>query len=160
MPQPRKSNRLKALTGVSVRVPPISPAMEDDQPPSWLPLEAQAEWTRVMDHITRSHFGHLQELDRPGLSAYCMVWSTWLVAAQDVAKRGPLVPGRSSADAARSQDEEVLVKNPAVQIMRDAGIQLQRWCREFGFTPDSRNRMDVPGPPEGSDLLSPGRFLS
>ena len=35
------------------------------------------------------------------------------------------------------------MKNPAVQILRNASVQMLRWCRELGFTPDSRGRIDV-----------------
>lgn len=144
MPTRRKPNRLRVIEGQAPRQSPEWPALEDQEPPKWLPRAAKAEWKRVVGYIASRHLGHLQVLDEPSLAAYCMTWSTWLTAAQDVAKRGSLVPGRSSADAARGEDGPALVKNPSVSIMRDAGIQLRYWCREFGFTPDARGRMDLP----------------
>jgi P27 family predicted phage terminase small subunit len=164
MPTPRKPRRLKVLAGDKVPENPRWPDLADEKPPTWLDREGKREWRRVVEHLQR-YPGWLQCVDRPGLAVYCATWAIWLAAAKDVAKRGPLVPGRSSADAARSDDgEPVLVKNPSAQIMRDAGIQLRAWCREFGFSPDSRGRLDLGSLREpssadrffthGSDLLT------
>jgi phage terminase small subunit len=49
------------------------------------------------------------------------------------------VPGRSSADKAA----EVMVKNPSVQIAREAGRSMRAWCSALGFVPDARNRIDI-----------------
>jgi P27 family predicted phage terminase small subunit len=136
-------------------VVPVLPTLEDKRAPSWLPQAGKAEWRRVLGYLTRHHHGYVQALDRTALTAYAMTWATWLDAAQDVAKRGSLVPGRSPADGARDAG---LVKNPSVQVMRDAGIQLRYWVREFGFSPDSRGRIDLPGPEKAPD--GAGRLLS
>ncbi|MCA1707905.1 MAG: P27 family phage terminase small subunit, partial [Actinobacteria bacterium] len=86
---------------------------------------------------------------------YCVSWATYEAAAQDIAERGVIVPGRSSADEARG----VLVKNPSVQVARDASASLLRWCRELGFTPDARGRIDVKEL-TGDRHLGPERFFS
>lgn len=143
MAQQRKPNRLRVLHGQPVRTPPQAggPLGQPD-PPDWLPAEAQDEWERVTEACA-SHPTWLQQGDVAILTAYCMTWATWLEAAQDIARRGPLVPGRSSADADDGEGGPRLVKNPAVQIARDAATQLRALCRELGFSPDARRRVDV-----------------
>jgi P27 family predicted phage terminase small subunit len=66
----------------------------------------------------------------------------FVVASRDVAKRGVLVPGRSSADEARD-DGPALVKNPAVQIVRDTQAALHAWVVQLGFSPDARGRANL-----------------
>jgi P27 family predicted phage terminase small subunit len=121
-----------------------------------LPREARAEWRRVVKACA-AWPTWLQTVDRAALSAYCTAWATFQAAAKDVAERGPLVPGRSSADQARP----ALVKNPAVQVVRDAQQALRQWARELGFTPDARGRVDL-GDREDHDAGrgDPNRLLS
>lgn len=142
MAQPRKTNRLRVLHGQASRTAPVvgGPLGEPD-PPDWLPEAGQDEWVRVVEACA-PHPTWLQHGDVAILTAYCATWATWLEAAQDVAARGALVPGRSSADAS-GEDGPRLVKNPAVQIARDAAAQLRALCRELGFSPDARRRVDV-----------------
>ncbi|MEX2445778.1 MAG: phage terminase small subunit P27 family [Dehalococcoidia bacterium] len=116
---------------------------------------AKREW-RLVTRACATWPTWLQAVDVAALTAYCVSWSTFLAAAKDVAERGPLVPGRSSADAARD-DGPALVKNPSVQIARDAQEQLRKWATVLGFTPDARGKVDL-GDYEAeaseSDLLS------
>lgn len=84
-----------------------------------------------------------------------MAWSIYEAAAQDIAERGVLVPGRSTADAVSG----TMVKNPSVQVARDASVALLRWCKELGFTPDSRLHFDVKEL-TGDRHLGPERFFS
>lgn len=161
MPQERKSNRVRVLHGQRPRTAPVvGGPLGTPAPPGWLPAAGRKEWRRVVKTCA-SHPGWLQHGDVAILTAYCATWATWLQAARDVAERGPLVPGRSSADV--DDDGAVrLVKNPAVQIARDAAAQLRALCRELGFSPDARRRVDVGELGEGdedADLL-PGRLLS
>jgi len=132
--------KVRQLHGTRSRPPaPQLPDLSNTpQSPKWLAQAAKDEWTRVIEVCAR-YEGWLQAVDRAALSAYCMSWATYEQAAQDIAERGVLVPGRSSADAVSA----TMVKNPAVQILRDASVQMLRWCRELGFTPDSRGRIDV-----------------
>ncbi|KUO19668.1 phage terminase small subunit P27 family [Streptomyces dysideae] len=145
MAQPRKTNRLRILHGQPPRAAPIVGGPLDlPDPPDWLPEAARDEWIRVTEACA-TYPTWLQHGDVAILTAYCATWATWLEAAQDVARRGALVPGRSAADAAGTDDEggPRLVKNPAVQIARDAAVQLRALCRELGFSPDARRRVDV-----------------
>ena len=112
------------------------PGMPD--PPGWLQGEAFVEWARITTALS-SVPGLLRIVDRAGLVAYCEAWGTFVEAAREVRERGVLVRGRDNS----------MVRNPAVQIARDAAKELKVWCAEFGFSPSARARMAVPA--EGKD---------
>jgi P27 family predicted phage terminase small subunit len=134
MPANRLPENVRRLRGYPPRVPPTLPAIP--KPPDWLPKAAKVEWRRIVDLAGR-YEGWLQAVDRAALAGYCMAWATFESVARDVAENGALIPGRSTADRGR------MVKNPAVQIMRDESTQMRYWARELGFTPDARGRIDV-----------------
>jgi P27 family predicted phage terminase small subunit len=137
---PRQSNAMRLLTGNSPRAHFKLPDLTTDpKPPAWLPKSARKEWARVLRLCSRWD-GWLQAVDRAALSAYAMSWYVFETAARDIAERGPLVPGRAPAD----KQVGALVKNPAVQVARDAQDQLRRWARELGFSPLARQGLDVP----------------
>lgn len=139
--------RLAVVPGIPGPQVPVTGPLQADMmhapsPPAWLPREAKAEWRRVVAAVAPWP-AWLQVVDRAALTGYCAAWATFVEAAKDVAKRGVLVPGRSPADKARDGDGGALVKNPALQIQRDASVQMRSWARELGFTPDARGRVDV-----------------
>jgi P27 family predicted phage terminase small subunit len=140
VPGRRKSQKVRQLHGSRPRPPsPEAPDLRNTpEPPEWLSKAAKHEWARVIEVCSR-YDGWLQQVDRAALSAYCNSWATYEAATKNVAERGVLVPGRSSAD----EVHEALVKNPAVQIARDTSTTMLKWCKELGFTPDSRGRIDV-----------------
>jgi len=147
MPQRRKPDHLRTLHGQQPRAGRAKRAggvdRYDADPPTWLAREGKAEWRRLLK-ATAAYPTWLQEVDRGGLACYCALWAELVEAATDVAKRGSLVPGRSSADQARGGDggEAILVKNPSVQVMRDAQAALRAWSKELGFTPDARSKVE------------------
>lgn len=116
----------------------------DDRPPAWLPAEGEREWRRIVAACCAAHPRWLQQTDRAALAAYASAWATFVAASRDVAKRGPLVAGRSSADDARGEEGPALVRNPAVAVARDASVLLRvlggaagvqpgrAWPRQFG----------------------------
>ncbi len=141
MPTRPIPSRLRPMHALPPRKGPTTGPAGLSEPPEWLPAAAQAEWVRIVA-ATAAHPTWLQAADLASLTAYVAAWAVYEEAARDVAARGALVPGRSSADTAR---DAALVKNPALQVMRDAGIQLRAWAKELGFTPDSRGRVDLGG---------------
>lgn len=150
MPARRKSEKLRLLSGEKPRLTPnLGGGLGTPPPPKWLPREGKGEWKRVVEACA-SHPTWLQQVDVALLTAYCSTWATWLEAAKDLVERGVLVPARSDAGKAVGS----MVKNPAAQISRDSAVQLRQLCRELGFSPDARGRVDL-GAAEGSqsDLL-------
>lgn len=108
--------------------------------PRQLDRAGKAQWK----HLAEQHAAfpqRLRETDRAAVIAFCSWWSAFDAAQRDIAKRGSLVSGRSSADSARG--DAGLVKNPSVAAMRDASQQLRYWARELALTPDSRARQGL-----------------
>ena len=140
--------RLRIASGLPERGGNHSIGMEPTTPPPrWLDRIAKAEWRRVLE-FNRVRPRWLQHADQVALVCYCVAWSLYRQSAEDVAARGTLVPGRSSADRARGTDGRV--KNPSLTTMRAAEEDLFRWARQLGFSPASRASVDV-GPIEDDD---------
>lgn len=150
MPTRPVPRHLRAAHGLEEPRPPWTPDLSNTpNPPTWLSKEAKAEWRRIVKVCAR-YEGWLRQVDRAALTAYCVAWATFQEAAMDVSERGALVPARSSADENRA-----MVKNPSTQVMRDASASMRNWCRELGFTPDARGKInigDVAGAQGESDL--------
>ena len=159
MPNRRKTNEVRLLHGEEPRHHPnLGGGLGTPDAPSWMDRAAKREWRRAV-RACADYPTWLQEVDRAALTAYCVAWSTFLQASQDLAERGVLVAGRSSADEAR----DALVKNPSVQIARDAQEQLRRWAQQLGFTPDARSKVDLGQRETDEDAanpFNPSRLLS
>ena len=146
MPTPRTPVRLKVLAEPNTDpAKNLSMGIGTPTPPTWLPREARAEWRRIVA-VCSKHPTWLQHTDRAVLTAYCLAWSVYREAAESLVRDGVLIPGRSPSNGARRG----LVKNPAVQIVRDSGEQVRRFARELAFSPDSRQRIAI-GPSEEDD---------
>lgn len=144
-----KPSHLKILDGNTGRRPKKSqedrsprPRPTAPEPPKALSAEARAEWGRVVPELDR--IGMLTVVDRAALVVYCETWSTYVRAQADVKRRGVLVTGYRGSR----------VKNPALQIARDAAQLVRAMCSEFGLTPSSRGRMSVPEANEDDELDS------
>lgn len=141
MGRPPRPNRLRVVHDQEPIPRPTFERLRGAKPPAELPRAGKAEWRRMLGLIER-HPNLASVVDRPALIAHCQQWAVFLEATADIAKRGVLVPGRSSADAARDGGP-ALVKNPSVQIARDAQAQIRAWCVQFGFTPLARGRLEI-----------------
>lgn len=104
--------------------------------PAVLDEAGRTEWQRLAG-VFEQDATRFREGDRAALTAYCVYWSAFLLVAEDVARNGPVVEGRSDKDRGR------MVKNPATVAMREAATQLRYWCRELALTPDSRGRTGI-----------------
>lgn len=102
------------------------------KPPAWMTGEALAEWGRIVPELTAINL--LSVVDRAALVAYCESWSTFVSATEDIETRGTIVEGRDGN----------MVRNPAVQMQRDALDQIKKWVAEFGLTPSARAKMQLP----------------
>jgi P27 family predicted phage terminase small subunit len=109
--------------------------------PTWLPTEGKAEWRR---QIAANPTGLITEADRAALAAYCARWAVFVSATRALHTRatgGILVKGY------RGQR----VKNVLLQIQRDAAADVKSFAAEFGFTPSSRSRIEMPEDPAKTD---------
>jgi P27 family predicted phage terminase small subunit len=131
-PTPTKLKLLKGNPGgrpVNTQEP--KPTPKAPQVPTWLSPEAKQEWKRVVPELDR--LGLLTLVDRSSLSAYCESWATFVKAQKDVTKRGVLVTGYRGSK----------VKNPSLQIARDAMQAIRGFAAEFGLTPSARTRLTI-----------------
>lgn len=145
MPAQRSSAALKLLTPATSTRGSTPEAADADlggaaldfgEVPELLDAVGKDEWRRLgalfADHPTR-----FREADRVAVLSYCAWFGSWHRAHRDLARRGHMVRGRSSADRGRQ------VRNPSAQNAREAGTQLRYWARELGLTPDARVRLGL-----------------
>lgn len=137
-PKPRPA-ALKVLNGRSPGrdsggrvVDPPPPFVRVAPPaPEWLPLEARAEWERIVPELDRLDF--LKVSTRSSLTAYCLTWARLVEAQKTLAAEGLL-----------AENSQGRVKHPLVNVVEAASKEIRSWCGEFGFTPSSEGRLKVP----------------
>jgi len=96
------------------------------KPPSWLSLEAAAEWRRVVPGLQRLDL--LKPEDRAVLVAYCETWATFVAATRVLQVEGLTIMANQGRLA-----------HPAVGIARNAGRELRAFAGQFGLSPSSEN---------------------
>lgn len=125
------------------RPEPKSPGM-----PTWLSNEARAEWRRLVPELDK--IGMLGRVDRAALATYCELWSTFVAAERVIHEHGITIMKKIHEDVTLDETGETVtiyiqpVKNPALQVARDAAAQIRGFCAEFGLTPSARTRIDLP----------------
>lgn len=97
--------------------------------PEWLGEDAKKVWRRTVAQL--KDMGIASEADRDLLAAYCTAVVNLQRATEIVDRTGIMVKGRRDG----------VVKNPAVQIQRDAAQLVARLAAEFGLSPSSRTRL-------------------
>jgi P27 family predicted phage terminase small subunit len=120
--------------------------------PTWLSPEAKAEWRRVVPELDR--IGMLSRVDRAALATYCEVWATFVTAQRDLHEHGLRIMAFRTESADGLTIYVQPAKNPSVQIARDSAAQVRQFCAEFGLTPSSRARIDLPERDDEDDLNS------
>jgi len=139
-----KPIKLKLVEGIKkrpikrkeVKPKPIAPTC-----PEWLNEEAKKEWSRVSPIL--ESLGLLTILDRAALEAYCVCYSRILEAEQKIKEIGLIVKDRRGS----------VKKNPYVTIASSYSKLMISLCGEFGMTPSSRGRMQLPiGPDDDNDM--------
>jgi P27 family predicted phage terminase small subunit len=144
-PAPRPT-ALKVLSGDRPdrvnRAEPQVPAGEIEAPP-WLGGQARDEWDRLAPVLIR--MGVLTVIDVDSLGVYCEALAHYQQAARLVDQSAVLIGGQRG-----------LVKNPAMQVIRDQAAIIRAFAREFGLTPSARSEMVNDGASRvpGEDLLT------
>lgn len=133
-----KPTMLKLLAGnpgkrpLNEREPTISGGIPDC--PEFLDAVAKAEWERVAPLL--DDMGLLSQADRAALAAYCVAYSRWRNAEEQVAKFGTIV---------KSPDKGFPMKSPYLTVADQALENMRKLMVEFGLTPSSRSRISVLG---------------
>lgn len=129
--RPPKPTHLRVIEGnPGKRALPVEKKPPPSRPrcPDWLTKEAKAEWGRVVPVLDT--LGVLSIVDRSSLAAYCESVSTFKAATEKV-KAGILVKGQKGE----------AVKNPALQVQRDAAKNIAAFSAMFGLSPADRVRL-------------------
>ena len=132
MARPSEPTALKLVKGTrDDRVNRLEPApIGDVVAPVELGGKALEVWERLAPDMIR--LGVLTPWDTDHFAAYCR-WVVVEMNALDVVDRdGAMIPG-----------ERGLVKNPAMQIARDAGARMTAIGSRFGMTPSDRAKLSV-----------------
>jgi P27 family predicted phage terminase small subunit len=97
--------------------------------PAWLSAEGKKVWRRTSKQLTE--MGLLYACDGDSLAAYCEAVVRHQKACEVINSTGILIKGRRDG----------VVKNPAVQVARDAEATIKAFAQEFGLTPSARTRL-------------------
>ncbi len=138
-----KSNELKMLEGNPSKRPlkgdQPQPSAAADSCPSWLAPAARDEWQRLAPELIK--LGILTEADQAMFAAYCTACAVWRRAQEVISKQGPVyVTGKGK-----------LLPRPEVALAHSAAEQMRVLGAEFGLTPASRARLQLPPPRSPED---------
>lgn len=109
--------------------------------PYWLSPRAKSEWRRIVPELEK--LGLISKIDRSALAGYCEALATVKIATaaiQDHYKRTRKLT--TTYTNMRGASNEVPI--PELKIARDAWQLVHKFATEFGLTPSSRERFDLP----------------
>lgn len=100
--------------------------------PEWMTDEAKEIWNRLAPDLIRKKV--LTPWDVDSFAVFCDAVVQYRKASAAVATGGVLIKGRRDG----------VVKNPALQIVRDAAQTIRAYAGEFGLTPSARSGITLP----------------
>ena len=104
------------------------------QCPKHLTPEARKEWRRVSRELLDKNL--LQVVDRAALAAYCQNWARWVQAENEMAA--------PEFHLIETTDKGYQYISPWLNVANQALKQMRSFLTEFGLTPASRTRIQVP----------------
>lgn len=116
------------------------PSVEIPECPDFLDATAREEWNRTSQVL--SGMGLLTQADRSALAAYCVAYSRWVQAEQQVARFGTIV---------KSPEKGFPMKSPYLTVADQALETMRKLMVEFGLTPSSRSRIRIPDGGQAAD---------
>ncbi len=93
----------------------------------------------------------LTTVDCDALVSYCQTYARWRAAEEFLAKHGDVYPLRDESGRVRYMQQF-----PQVAIARNLLTLLKAFYQEFGMTPASRTRIEVPWE---TPILQPGKKM-
>lgn len=143
-----KPSHLRVIEGNPGKRPineaePKAPPERPQRPPG-MSEDAIAEWKYLVPKLDA--MGILTKVDRTNLRILCEMVNLFNEATTWIQEKGILVAGRKKGEA---------VKNPAVQMQRDAARLIATYSRMFGLDPADRASLEVGGlPADAADALA------
>lgn len=149
MPRKKKPTTLHILNGNPSKIKDLGerePKPEPKAPdcPDFLSEDAKTEWARVAPIL--EGLGLLTRIDMAALAAYCESWAMYKKAIQFIHKHGEVYPIKDDKGQVK-----YLQQVPQVGIANKSLGNIKNFCTEFGMTPSSRSRMQVPGADDEDD---------
>ena len=105
--------------------------------PAWLNKNAKTVWRRMVPELR--DMGVLTVVDGEALAAFCQTYARWREAEEFLTKHGLVYPLRDEKGHVRCMQQF-----PQVSIARNMLLALKAFYQEFGMTPASRSRIEVP----------------
>ena len=116
------------------------PESELPQCPDWLADEAKIEWDRIVPELYR--LGLITKIDVTALIGYCQSWGRYVEAEKYL----------NDNDTIMVADSGYMQQVPQVGIAQKYLKQCQSFMTEFGLTPSSRGRLQLPGHSEDDPM--------
>ncbi len=107
--------------------------------PDELTPQAREVWEYTIEELGPMRIA--TAADRDALAAYCEAVALHKRAAQLLAKSDILIKGQKGN----------IVRNPAVQMLRDAAMTMKAFAAEFGLTPRARAEFKTGEADDGDD---------
>lgn len=128
-------------------------AIMDMAPPDWLPVDARAEWERIVPILTERRI--LTDADIGTLENYCLAMGQVREMQKEIARLGAvqLIYKVDKDGTARVINSR---KNPAVAVQADAMTRARLLAAELGATPVSRSRPAIEDNDGDEDLFAWG----
>jgi P27 family predicted phage terminase small subunit len=134
------SNRINAHEPTPIdALPEAPPEMADD---------VRAIWDYTLPHLV--HMRTAVAADRDALVCYCEAVIAHRKASAILAKSPVLIKGMHNG---------TMVRNPAIQIQRDAAMTVRAFAQEFGLTPSARAGIVMGGVKNGAEQINPFQAL-
>jgi P27 family predicted phage terminase small subunit len=152
----RLSNAEHALRGTKaspVTEPEVSQVLKArPKMPSHLSPEARREWRRILPLLEERNV--LSRADSTALGIYCETFARWVAAKKQISVEGitktTQVLDRNGAIATSTKI------HPALKIAENCERSLRACLREFGLTPQSREKVKPTRKTEEEEPLPPG----
>ena len=109
------------------------PKLEAPKCPVFLSSVAKKEWKRMVAEL--EPLGLLTKIDCAALAGYGDAYGRWADASKILQKTGLII-----------KINDYPVRNPALSIISQALKEMKGFLTEFGMTPSSRARVNVPKP--------------
>jgi len=163
MPMPKKPTALHILHGNPSKIKDLGknepkPAPIAPKCPPFLSKDAKKEWKRVAPQLEK--LGLLTQIDMVALAGYCQSYARWKEAEEFLNDFGTTYTlwernddGSIKTDVHGKPIMRYIQQFPQVSIANKAMQQIRAFCAEFGMTPSSRGRIQVPGMEDREDEM-------
>lgn len=135
-----KPTHLKVLQGNPGKRPlnKNEPKPEPRAPycPRWLSKRAKEEWKRIVPELEK--LGLLTKIDMAALAGYCQAYARWREAEEILEREGLTMEHTNKAGATN------VSLHPAFFAAQKYLAQMKAFATEFGLTPSSRSRINLP----------------